>query len=610
MNINELELTIKNASQAYYSGQEIMSDDEFDDLMNQLRLLDPENELLTIIAHGYDIDLDNSGEKLPHQYGIVGSLDKVGNSNYKSYPVFQNPDLIITSKLDGSSCVVYYENGKLVRALTRGTGILGVDVTDKIIHLAPTTLTTKDTIAIRGEVLIRIDTFKKYYPEEAPNGVGRARNISNGIFKSKSPLPEMIKRLEFVAYKAYNDEVQFTKKGMLAYLNENKFKVVESLESTNQLEKDELENLKGTIDKNYPADGLVITVNNNVNLEVAYKFQPESKETTVNKVVWSMSRLGNYIPVILYNPVILAGASLGGAHGFNAKYVNDNKIGEGSRIVIQRSGEVIPYIKEILSEGSLELPTTCPYCHSELQWRGVNLACVNSSCSRQSKYQLYNYYAYLYQIDQLSVSYLSDFIDNVGWTKITDMYNTTKEQWDEAIHKSFQPKSHADILLVQFYNNVFNTKIEPKRFIAAFGLPSVGLGTSTRISEEVGLAKFFASSYNETYMRSLSRVTYPAIQSIKENFDYLKEVYEKVVLIGFKESTNVIKYKVAITGKLSKPRNKLVEEFLDYGIEVTGVGKGVKYLITDDPNSGSSKNIAAQKFGIQTISEEEFRKLL
>jgi DNA ligase (NAD+) len=343
--------------------------------------------------------------------------------------------------------------------------------------------------------------------------------------------------------------------------------------------------------------------------EIAYKFIAETAETTVTKVEWETSRLGNVIPVVYFNPVKLSGAMLKKCSGFNAKWILDNKIGEGTKIVVHRAGEVIPYITKVLDSGAFELPYTCPDCNAKLGWRGVNKYCPNASCSKKVKENLLLWIESIAQIDSLGNNILIPFLNDMGWKSISDVYNTSKETWEETI--KFNWTSHAKDLLRQMYGKLYNQPVDPAKFFVAFGLPSVGTNTSKRIADEIGIDEYFTGKeFDRISWDRLSRKTDPATRALVENFHPMKGVYNQIKgrcgFVSTEKRTDTIV--VAITGKLSKGRKELALEFEKYGIEVaSSVSKDVDYLITDDPNSGSSKNTAAQKLGIKVISETGFR---
>ncbi len=612
MELNELKAKIITASDNYYSGNGTISDDEFDALVEQLAEISPNDPLLSQVSYGYS-PTGADGEKASHKYQKVGSLNKINTETCEKYFAKQTvKDYCITSKIDGGSIVSYYDSkGRLEKAITRGNGEVGIDCTAKLRHLVPASVGLSD-VAVRGEVIMSKDNFEKYYPNAAS-----PRNMAVGIIGRDDVNTEEVKRLAFVTYNVYGDNylIPKTKSGRMDWLADNDFTVA-LYTKTFSTELGTLESMKGILNPEFPADGLVITNEYDPEDQIAYKFVAETAETTVTGIKWTMSRLGYLIPVINFNPVKLSGATLSKCSGFNARWVADNGIGIGAKIIIHRAGEIIPYITKVISSEGYITPEYCPICDTLLEWNGVHKYCWNNNCQSKTKHKFFKWYEMLAQIDNLGENILEPFFTAMNWKEISDIYNTSKERWEEIIIQNFTT-NHARILLWTLYEKLFEEPVNPDNFIAAFGLPAAGGGTSKRISEEISLENYFGDDgLDETthvlqMILKLSKTTEPAIKSLWYYFGTMKRVYLQIMSRqGFvqKQAANT-KIKIAVTGKLSKPRKEFAEEMAAYGIEVgESISKDVMYLITEDPTSGSSKNLKAQKLGVKVISEIDFRK--
>jgi DNA ligase (NAD+) len=613
MEITELKEKIISASQDYYSGNPQISDDEFDALIEELRTTNPEDELLKTISTGYSSELDHSGEKAKHKYLTVGSLSKINSTNCEKHFEKKPGQYVITSKIDGGSVVCYYgDTGKFEKAVTRGDGTIGIDCTAKMKYIVPKNIGLYD-VAIRGEITMTKEMFNLFYPDAAS-----PRNTAMGLLSKDNPTPEELLRLSFVSYNIYgpagDKEIPpyHKKSKVMQDLHENGFTIVQY---TKLFDMDPrfLESLKGKLSPEFPADGLVITNELNRFEEIAYKFVAETAETTVTKIEWETSRLGNVIPVIYFNPVKLSGATLQKCSGFNAKWVCDNRIGPGVKIIVHRAGEVIPAIKSVFPEipgrRQTNRPSECPDCSTVLEWVGVNLYCPNKDCSKKVVSRLLLWLEYMAPVDSLGENILLPFLKEIRWTSIKDIYSQRK--WNDFIDKFIAGHTmHACELLWKMHDKLYQESVDPGKFFAAFGLPSVGGTISKKISEEIGLDRYF--EYGPDTAMNLGRITKPALKSLYENFSYMKEIYQQIKSAqGFIKKEKSDGIKVAITGKLSKPRKDLISEFATHEIEVVdSVSKGVAYLITDNPNSGSSKNTSAQKLGVQVVSETEFRVIV
>jgi len=610
MNLKELESEIRAAAEDYYSGNPHISDDEFDALLEELKAESPGNELLQTIAYGYSPLKDTSGEKVKHKYQTVGSLNKINAETCEKYFAQRPGQYCITSKIDGGSIVCYYDGrGNLDKAVTRGDGNIGIDCTSKLKYIVPNKVSIGN-VAVRGEIIMSKTFFELNYPDAAS-----PRNTSLGIIGKDGPSVEEISRLSFVAYNMYGNGINHRKSEVMEWLKENGFTTALYSELTiSVLDSGFLESLKGRLNPEFPSDGIVITNEYDVSLEIAYKFVAETAETTVTDVSWETSRLGSVIPVVHFNPVKLSGAMLAKCSGFNAKWICDNRIGPFSKIVVHRAGEVIPYIKEVLKMGSHSIPTDCPDCNSKLVWKGVHVCCPNENCPKKVQSNLLHWIEKMAPVDALGENILVPFLNDIGWKKVSDIYcNWSIDDFNNILSLSFLT-DHTKNLLLQMYNKIYKEPVNPDKFFAAFGLPSVGETISKKISDEIGIHWYFEEDeFPWDMVDKLSRKTEPAVRSLFENFSMMKSVYRQIMnLQGFvKKEESKMGIKVAITGKLSKPRKELTEEFATHGIEVIGsITKECDYLITDDPTSGSTKNLAAQKMGVTVLSESDFRREL
>jgi len=616
MNLKELKTEIRLAAEDYYSGNPSISDDEFDALLEELKEASPQDELLQTIAYGYNPVKDTSGAKIKHKYQTVGSLNKINAETCEKYFAQRPGQYCITSKIDGGSVVVYYDShGRFDKAITRGDGTVGIDCSSKLKLIVPSTVTLAN-IAVRGEIIMSKTFFELNYPDAAS-----PRNTALGIIGKDNPTPEEISRLSFVAYNVYgtsNSIFATRKSDIMKWLYENGFTTATY---TKLFDRSPLflEGMKGKLNPEFPADGLVITNELDRFDEIAYKFVAETAETTVTDVTWETSRLGSVIPVVHFNPVKLSGARLAKCSGFNAKWICDNRIGPFSKIVIHRSGEVIPYIKEVLKMGSHSIPTNCPDCNTKIEWKGVHVYCPNGTCPKKIQLSILHWIEKMAPVDSLGENILIPFLNNFGWKSIGEIYDSIdqnddpEEDWNRVIVEGCRFSNHASDLLWDMYKKLYNEPADPDKFFAAFGLPAVGETISKKISDEVGIHEYFKDViFPWGFVDKLSRKTEPAVRSLYENYGMMKMVYEQIKnRQGFQERSAMKKIKIAITGKLSKGRKELAEEFAAHGVEVVGsITKDCKYLVTDDPTSGSSKNLMAQKLGIEILSESDFREIM
>lgn len=348
---------LTKANDAYRNkGAPIMSDDLYDMIMEHLESRNPDHPFLKRI--GDAIPKGKSKVKLPF---FMGSLDKIKTDDRliekfkQSYPC----SYMVSEKLDGNSALLYMGTQGVMKLYSRGDGTEGQDISHLLpkIQGIPALKDVELPLAVRGELIISRKDFDKVKAKGA-----NARNMVAGIVNAKRPDPETMALVQFVAYELLSPpgttpELQFsTMKDKLG------FKVVQShLISEAILTSDHLSTVLVDARKSseFEVDGIVI-MHNAVHKRVAkenpkYAFAFKSVQTmdkaevVVTDVEWNVSKDGYIIPVVLFNPVHLAGVTIQRAHGFNGKYINDHKLGPGSRIIVMRSGDVIPYIMEVLS---------------------------------------------------------------------------------------------------------------------------------------------------------------------------------------------------------------------------------------------------------------------
>lgn len=341
----ELEEQIPYYAQKYYEGNPEIDDSSFDKLVDELRELHPESEILNKTGWGYEPTI---GEKVQHRYQKMGSLNKT--REWSGIPdIFKNREPVcISQKLDGLSAVAYYRNGNFYQGVTRGNGEVGIDITNKMERLVSSHI-EGFTGAVRGELIIPVENWNKM-KEENPDLIS-ARNTAAGII-NRNEITEDLDNIVFCVYKVVGCEGNLPFSNTLEmrqFLMKNFKHVVTTVYPILYDEKFWNTHSGYTFDemkeKGYAIDGLVLTSNefdikDNGAIEykeIAYKFKSETAETRVIEVEWNISRLGTMKPIVKVEPVELSGAVIRKATGFNARYIQDNKIDRDAVIEIERS---------------------------------------------------------------------------------------------------------------------------------------------------------------------------------------------------------------------------------------------------------------------------------
>lgn len=609
MQVNELEVKIKEAAQAYYTGEPIMSDEMFDSLVNELSQLNPNSEVLTV-GWGSKEQYHHL-TKRDHTF-LVGSLPKVKITTMKDWcnnsgNTDEKLNASLSMKLDGISAVCYYDNsGKLKYVLTRNDGHSGYDITDNlaeshgIVYQLPNDLAGKVSW-VRGELVIK--------KNEVPDEYANARNMVAGLANS-AKRGEYHKLTHFVAYEC--DLPNATPEERKNKLKLGGFEVVRNIsviDFINEASEHYLNYNEDEFDYDYLCDGVVV---NSPTESYALKFPNKEYEVEVVDVEISATPKGRLIPVIKIKPTEISGSTITYCSGFNFQSIVNEGIGVGAVIKITKANEVIPYWSGTVKPVGVNLPTE--WNGSPVRWNGVHLE-YELDKEPQTIFNLIAYHRKL-GFGSSQIQYL-----------IKDLGIYSIEKLSQVIKESGTPEF--DLLLKNSVSAAYY-----QRAVEMFESMRVGylLDDLLVATNSRGLGEVAAIACTEHYNNSpeamlhdldkfgeLSKEaeskmpSYMPNEGIKENLVLIKRVLganfpikpvpEKVELSG-----DVIK--VALTGKLSMPRSQLLQSWSDRVNVVEVAVNQADYLITDNPDSGSSKNKQAQKLGIKVISEAEFNSLI
>lgn len=352
---------LTQANQSYYNDKDpVFSDAIYDLVKDYLENKNPEHPALKAVGAVIAED-DKRKAELPF---YMGSLDKIKEAKdldkfTKKYP----GDCVVSDKLDGNSGLLYLNKGQ-VKLYTRGDGTVGQDVSaiQKYIKNIPDLSKQKGELAVRGEFIISKTAFEKVAHLGA-----NARNMVAGVLNAKVPNQEIAKSAEFVAYELIapkmlpDEQMDYMKKlGFVVVFNK-------TLKETKLTVADLSDLLINRRDKgDYEIDGIVVmhnkahnrTVGKNPDYGFAFKslLTMQKAEVTVINVEWNLSKDGYLVPTVIFNAVAVGGVTIQKATGFNGKFINENKIGPGSKLVIMRRGDVIPHIEEIISHSETGQP--------------------------------------------------------------------------------------------------------------------------------------------------------------------------------------------------------------------------------------------------------------
>ena len=629
MNVEELEARISYYATKYYSGEPEISDEQFDMLVDKLRELKPNSSVLKT-GWGFEVIDD----KVKHLYSHIGSLDKA--KTYDEIPDrFKDVTVYISPKLDGLSAVAYYQNGKLVKGVTRGNGEYGKDISDKIYRIIGGSISdSKFTGAVRGELIISNTNWAKL--QDRYDNLIAPRNFVAGIINRKG-VDEDIQYVDFVVYKIVGQEnkpILTSRQEILWWLNVNfehavpdYYYPVLNEASWSMYHTITFEQFKQI---GYGLDGLVLTssnvqynsqTNGYVYDEEAFKFLSETTTTIIKEIQWELSRTQRYVPVAVVEPVELSGAIIEKATCNNAQWVKEMQLGKGAEVEITRSNEVIPKILTVLQPSQETLPEVCPICSSKLVWDGVDLKCVNNKCPNIMLSDLQQWCENVGETDGLQWTLMKQYLDAYGVTDINALYAKKDFILNDLNNKKL---SITELKIKEFFEKLYIDDIQIEKALVGLNIPRLGEKTAQLLANRQDiifnliLMSVGQLDVEDDWTRAslLDLVKDATTESILNNvskFNILRYTY-------INDSTTRLKYViddlaekryVAVTGALVTMKRKDFEKFIaTYGYELSSNLKKCEYLITNNKNSGSAKNKQANENNIPIITEAEFLDLL
>lgn len=345
----------------YYNGKSLVQDSTYDKIIDYYKI----NRGQTYDKIGAPI----KGEKVKLPIHM-GSMDKVkpGSSELKNYFIKYKNTKCVMDKLDGTSLLIDLRTQGNPRAFTRGNGTYGQDISHKIRYINGLNLVKKWTHGgfVRGELIVP----KKHWESISDKGAN-ARNYVSGVINKKTIDITNLKHITFVAYEwAYDSDCYHNKSisQQLELLKKGGFNTV-SYKLYTKLTEEQLPNLLTNFRKDslFEIDGIIVqddifyprNTSKNPKYAKAFKMDTmcQSAITTVKSIKWNVSKDGSLRPVVIFDEVALSGVNISRASGYNAQYINDNKLGKGAKIKIIRSGEVIPKIIDVISSATPEFPS-------------------------------------------------------------------------------------------------------------------------------------------------------------------------------------------------------------------------------------------------------------
>ena len=656
--IKELRAKTEYYATKYYDDDNPeISDFEYDMLMLELRNLEkqyPEfitKELLTQKVGGH---VKEGFEKVTHDVPLqslqdVFSLEEVEDFDVRMHQKAQengieNVSYVVETKIDGLSAALEYKEGKFVRGATRGNGLVGEDVTQnlKTVKTIPMEIKDKIDITVRGEVFIAKKEFEEMNQERQENEeelFANARNAAAGSLRqldsrvtAKRPLDIYIFNVQKIEGKEFNSHYE-----ELEYLANLGFNV-----NPVRIQCKNIEEVKEAIKKigemrenlTFGIDGAVIKIDNLKFREIlgstvkvprwaiAYKYPPEKKETILKDIVCQVGRTGVITPMAILEPVKVAGSTISKTTLHNEDFIKEKELKIGDTVVIQKAGDVIPEIVEVVKnkrtgeEKNFEMPHKCPVCGADaVREEGESaIRCTGIECPAKLYRNLVHFVSReAMNIDGLGESIIAQLLDKQLIQNIADIY--TLEFEDIASLKK-NGKKFAQNLMDSIENSKQN---DLYRLITALGIRHVGGKASKMLAKKYKtLDNLAGASFEE--LQEMNDVGEVMANSIVEFFaqDQTRDLMEKLKQAGV--NTEVIEEETGdnrfegktfvLTGSLEEFTRKEAEELIEkYGGKTSGsVSKKTDYVLAGE--EAGSKLKKAQELGVTIITEQEFKEMV
>ena len=628
--VKALERLIVKYQTSYYNGEAEISDAEFDLLWDELKSLDPKSSVLAKVGADSTDGFPKAKHLIP-----MGSQEKAANpAEFRSWAekMLKNKDFggfLVQYKLDGASLELQYVNGTLVKAVTRGDGTVGDEITPNARRMQGVVsgLTIPFSGGIRGEVVMTHDIWQKKYSEKA-----NCRNAANGLMRRKDGTgSEDLTLITYDASAEGDDSFFKSENEKLSWLKTQGFNITESKDfsDTGQIiaYREEVALLRDSLP--FDIDGLVVKDNTTdpadlrrarPERQIAFKFELETAFSILREIEWSESG-ATYTPIGIIDPVRLAGTTVQRANLNNPDMIRAMGLKIGSVVSVVKRGEIIPKIEGLAPPGALEggtlteivFPAVCGNCGTALRDEGTRLLCPNTSCSKRLHHRLEKWVSIL-DIRELGEKLLAQLFDSGRIKNISDLYTLTAEEL--AAYERMGETSAAKVI------RHIRTKRELPLpfFIAGLDLEGVGelimervvsAGFNTmdklKAAEEQSLSKIWGIGdiTAATIVRGVSELTLE-IQKI------LDTGIISIAMPKREEEEPLRGISFCFTGELKTIKRSAAEEMVKAlgGSAKSSVVKDLSYLVTNDTESGSVKNKKAYELGIPIIDEAAFLALV
>lgn len=564
-------------------------------------------------------------------------------------PAGSKVEYVMEPKIDGLACSLIYENGKLVRAATRGDGVVGENVTANVRTIRSIPLTLKvpegeavpELLDVRGEVYMPRQAFMRLNEQRAERGeseFANPRNAAAGSLRQLDPQVTASRSLSFFAYYLVGEGAQPKHSESLALLARYGFKVSENYKVVENI--DEAIKYIGDFNElrqglSYDTDGAVIKVNDVYQQRIlgatgkdprwatAYKYPPEQAETTLEDIDWRVGRTGVLTPTAVLTPVKLSGSVISRATLHNEDFIRAKDIRIGDRVVINKAGEIIPEVLRVVvekrtgGEKEVEIPSLCPECGWRVERQGEEAAirCTNPHCPALGREGLIHFVSRdAMNIDGCGPSVINALLDAGLVRDAADLYSLRK---DDLLKLERMGEKSADNLLAALAESKKN---ELDKLLFALGIRHVGAKVARILATEFGSMEKLQQAQPEelAQIRDIGdKIAESAVTwlNVPANIDLVERLAAAGLTMTFtppasQEDNPFFGKTLVFTGTmptLGRAEAKTMAQ--DVGAKVSGsVSKKTDYVIAGA--EAGSKLEKAQQLGVTVIDEAEFLRLL
>lgn len=608
---NKIIQVLRLAADSYYNSTiSLLSDELYDILVERLKLLDPKASILSKVG----APVKDRKILLPYWMGSMNKIKGDVAVINRWIDKYQGP-YVISDKLDGISCLLT-KTSKLIKLYTRGDGKYGQDISHLLHYINIPKLLVKEDVAIRGELIMTKEKFKKY-----EKIMSNARNMVGGIVNSKpkSLNTEYAKDVDFVTYEIIEPR----------YLPDKQMKLLKSWNMLvvynkvyEEIDIDILQKILRTRKEKsiYEIDGIIVTNNQkyarNISGNPSYSFAFKGTSGTANvkviDIIWNASKDGLLIPTVHFEPVKLSGAKLEYATGFNAEYIEKNKIGPNAIITIVRSGDVIPYILGVVKPSKESgLPK------DDYTWDKNHVDIILNNYNKNKNVIIKRLIRFTkeLEIDNLSSGIITKMV-NEGYDTMIKIIKMTKNDFlkipgikDKLATKLYNnlktSLQHLDILKLMVASNIFGRGFSNKRIERILRkYPNIVDEYNIKNKEKWIVKLNKIEGFDDiTTEKFLSRM--PKFQKFYHEIDAIVKI--KKYNFSIKKSSRFKDQQIVFTGFRNKEWEKIIES--EGGKLSTSVSGKTTLLVYNDGDTNSAKYKNAVSLGIKKISKSEFEEL-